>query len=104
MARAKKRKSQKKPSKVKKSRFQYSAESMKHAIKDVTEGKIHIFAAAKLHQVPRTTLSKMVRGLASPEIRRFGPEAVLGNELKDRVVKWISDLARSPIPIIVLLL
>lgn len=79
------------------SRFQYDEEQMKKALDDVKNG-MSLNLAAKIHGVPRMTLSDKHKG-KSPSVRKMGPSAVLTRDEESHLVKWILHLSDMGFPV-----
>lgn len=71
--------------------FQYSEERMETAIAACRNG-MPFSTAAKMYEVPRSTLKNKVKG-RTPVARKMGPPSVLSKAEENALVKWITEIS-----------
>ena len=73
----------------------YSDETVKRCLKDVKRGKGQN-KMARVHKIPKSTLSRKVRGL---QTKRSGGQLALGVEFETKLVGILDELARWKVPV-----
>lgn len=85
--------------KLKKKNFTYTTESLQKALKEIRENEIPIREASRKYGIPRCTLEDRLSGRRTDQIKKQGPEPVLGEEGEKKVVEWLLNIAKCGFPI-----
>lgn len=78
--------------------FQYSEHQLRQAIDAVQTAGSSLRAAARIFNVPVSTLSYKLRGIRPIE-RKMGPQSMLGSNMENKIVKCLFTLADAGFPI-----
>ncbi|XP_045501117.1 uncharacterized protein LOC123698513 [Colias croceus] len=77
----------------------YARESLQQALKEIRDGQISIREAARKYTIPRCTIQDRLSGRRTDEIKKQGPEPVLGKQGEEKVVKWLINIAKCGFPV-----
>lgn len=86
-------------SKKQKQKITYTPESLQQALKEIREGQIPIREASRKFGIPRCTIQDRLSGRRTDELKKQGPEPVLGQEGEKKIVEWLINIAKCGFPV-----
>ncbi|CAH0723593.1 unnamed protein product, partial [Brenthis ino] len=85
--------------KNKRTYFQYTEEALAQAVQAIRTENKSIREACHHYGVPRSTVQDRISGRYKEQPRKVGPEPILGIDGEQKIVDWITELAKCGIPV-----
>ncbi|CAH0729067.1 unnamed protein product, partial [Brenthis ino] len=79
--------------------FQYTEEALAQAVQAIRTENKSVREACRHYGVPRSTVQDRISGRSKEQPRKVGPEPILGIDGEQKVVDWITELAKCGIPV-----
>ncbi|CAH0728469.1 unnamed protein product, partial [Brenthis ino] len=79
--------------------FQYTEEALAQAVQAIRTENKSVREACRHYGVPRSTVQNRISGRSKEHPRKVGPEPILGIDREQKVVDWITELAKCGIPV-----